>query len=474
MTVTPQSADAGLDRKGSPLEALRKRWQRAHQSSPYASNAAITLSTNAFIAALGLISGPLLARLLGPAGRGELAAIQSWPLFVAGIAMIGMPEALVYFSSREPARAGRVTSTAILLALVFMPLFAFIGWALAPLLLKAQSAEIIHAARWYLLAILPAYAIVYLPIHALRSHSSMVAWNLLRTAPTLTWLIVIMIALVRGIHSAEKVAFIFVAALAGTALVVIGCVRWRVPGSFAPDLSSAKPLLKYGGYSALGTLAQFLNMRVDLILIGAFLAPQALGYYAVAAAWSGAVGPILSAFASLQLSRVAKAEGIAAQSAAIVLGARLAATAAYLLLAILLPLTPLLVPLLFGANFRPAVLPACILLLATTTFGLNGILGEALRGMGKPEVVLRCELGGWMVLGVAIFALLRPFGTAGVASGALIGYVTTLMLLVRSLRRHCGCSAGDLFRPSQRDFVEMKRRLQGMVRGSREVQPDVL
>ena len=91
-------------------------------------NVAETALTNLMLGALGIMTGIIAARWLGPNGRGELAAIQMWPSVVASVAMIGLPEALVYFSAKHPSDSRRYLLTAGLLAFVVMPLFATIGY----------------------------------------------------------------------------------------------------------------------------------------------------------------------------------------------------------------------------------------------------------------------------------------------------------------------------------------------------------
>src|SRR6202030_2462068 len=89
----------------------------ARGASAFATNTVITAATNIALAVLGMVSGILAARLLGPHGRGELAAIQTWPSFIASLAMLGMPEAVVYYSARAPSTAGRYLGSAVMVAL---------------------------------------------------------------------------------------------------------------------------------------------------------------------------------------------------------------------------------------------------------------------------------------------------------------------------------------------------------------------
>ena len=58
------------------------------------------LGINLTLMALGLFTGALVARLLGPEGRGQIAAIQLWGLFLISLGSMGVPQALIYFSGR--------------------------------------------------------------------------------------------------------------------------------------------------------------------------------------------------------------------------------------------------------------------------------------------------------------------------------------------------------------------------------------
>lgn len=85
----------GASRRGMALQAS---WCNPRGARLFATNMALTVAANVTLAALGMVSGILAARLLGPHGRGQLAAIQTWPSSIATLAMLGMPEAVVYYS----------------------------------------------------------------------------------------------------------------------------------------------------------------------------------------------------------------------------------------------------------------------------------------------------------------------------------------------------------------------------------------
>ena len=142
-------------------------WNRIDARRSLGADAGVTAAANLAIAAMGFCTGIIAARMLGPHGRGELAAIQTTASCIGSFAMIGMPEALVYFTAQKPAQAGRYLGTASGLSLVASAPFMAAAYLAMPLLLHAQGASIVAAARWYLM-IAPIWAIVGMMCHPLR------------------------------------------------------------------------------------------------------------------------------------------------------------------------------------------------------------------------------------------------------------------------------------------------------------------
>src|ERR1019366_4064119 len=106
-----------------------------------------TFATNMALAVLAVATGVLAARLLGPSGEGELTAIQTWPLLLGTLAMLGLDSALVYFISRQPERGKQLTSTAVLIGLLSALAVGAAAWFALPVLLSAQQPQVVSAAR---------------------------------------------------------------------------------------------------------------------------------------------------------------------------------------------------------------------------------------------------------------------------------------------------------------------------------------
>jgi O-antigen/teichoic acid export membrane protein len=418
-------------------------WSKLRRSSPFAANAIITLGVNIVLAMLGMISGIFSARLLGPHGRGELAAIQTWPSVVATLAMIGMPEAVVYFSAREPSEAGRYLSLAVVVALVSSVPFMWMAYLLTPLMLHAQASAIVRDGRWYLLLV-PIFALVGMLPNSLRGRGDFASWNFTRVMPNILLIGVLVLAWISSHAMPTFVAIANLVVLALLAFPFAALVASRVPGPFTPDLQKLPKMLHYGLPCMMTGMPQMLNLRLDQMLMAALLPAHDLGLYVVAVAWSGSAAPLLTSVSAVMTPAVASATDVAQGARRLAAGTRGTAALALVLCVILAVFTPIAITSLFGKAFSASIPAAVVLMFAAGVLSLNLVLQEGLRGLGRPYAVLRAELAGLVVTVVALATMLRPMGIMGAAIASLLGYSMVLGVLLINARRYASVSLREL------------------------------
>jgi antigen flippase len=431
---------------------LNRNSSRMRGATTFEENTVLTIGANAVLGVEGALSGVMAARLLGPGGRGELAAIQTFSGFVAAVAILGMIEAVVYYCARDPQRAGRYIASAVTIALVTSIPILFGAYFLIPVALAAQSPGVIRAARWYLL-MAPVYALVAVPAHSLRGLRDFVGWNELRLVPNFVWILVLAAAWCIALSDARLLAVAYVAAQAVVFLPVFYVVSKRVDGPFRPAAEDWGGMLRYGLPCALVNLPQMLNLRLDQIAMAVMLPASELGTYAVAVAWSGISVPVLNALSATLLPSIASQCDRVASIDRFYKGTRLALLLAAVTSLLLMALTPLAVVTLFGGGYRASVRAALVLVPAGSILGLNSVLEEGLRGLGDPYAVLRAELAGVVATALGLALTLGPLGIMGGALSSLVGYSTVCIALIRKTRRLTGVSPGALLCPS---FAELE------------------
>lgn len=390
-------------------------------------------TTNMVMAIMGLASGLLAARLLGPQGRGELAAIQSWPMLFAAIALLGMPEAVIYYSSRCQVRAADYLGTARVIALIAGVGFLASGWVLMPALLRSQARSTIWFAQVYLLMI-PLYALIELPRNALRAVGAWGAWNALRLVHMGLWLAVVVGAWITSrLATPGALACLFLGMQVLFAVPHSVVVSHYIPGSYTWAPRFRGSLFKFGIPTMLTILPQTLNLRLDQLLMASFLGPQPLGYYVVAVAWAGASSPVYYSIGAVFFPHMSAMHEprnhhrfLRVYSSRVLL---LVSSTTMLLLAV----TPMAIRLLFGPEFRPSIPAALILTIASGFSGLNLLLSAGLQGFGKPKSILKAELLGLAVTSVSLVVLLPALGIVGAAISSILSYSISMISLILSI-----------------------------------------
>lgn len=411
-------------------------WQRLRSPDTFVGQVGLTLGANIAIAICGVLTGVLSARLLGPAGRGELAAIQSWALLFASLSMLGLEKAVTYYGSRRPEALGTYIASALGLIVLLGSLVVAAGWWWLPLLLPAQSAEVIQTSRIVLILIAVIYAFFGLPHQSLQIVGAWYSWNILRVLPGVAWLALLAGAMATA-HTLDGVtaSYLFVVANLVPAIPFAFVAARKLRGPFTFQANLAKPLLRYALPNALQVLPYTLNQRLDQMLMASFLEPQVLGLYAIAVLWSSVTTPIIAAFGPVLFPSLSAISDRAQQRSLIRRAIFYSSIANAIITGLWLLATPLLLPLVLGNSFAAAIPTSLVLIVAIAISNTSMTLAYALRGLGKPQPGLISDLLGLVITGIGLALFLRLTGIFGAAVVSFVSYSITCGYLMLILRR---------------------------------------
>jgi enterobacterial common antigen flippase len=394
----------------------------------FAKYVTLALGTNLIIALIGFLTGLLSARLLGPEGRGVLAAIQLWGSLFGSLAMVGMDDALVFFASKNPRLSGSYLITALVVAALGGIVLFTTGWFLIPILLKNLSSSTILAGQAFL-PIIVFYAIIGLPHQLLRALNYWNLWNILRILPGIGWLIALLLLMFFQIHDPVIFSKYYLGVYVFLLFPFLFVCLKRIHPPFHFQKKFLKPMLSYGIPGVLAVLPRTLNLRLDQIIMVSFLNAQSLGFYVVAVAWSGATLPIFSAFGPVLFPHLSSIQQIEEKFQFLKNKFVFTILGIALITILHLGITPWLFPFLFGEAFLPAVPAALVLVIAGGINGFNLILEDSMRGMGYPRYILIAELASLLITAILLFALLPLLGLMGAAVASLAAYSVCTILL---------------------------------------------
>jgi O-antigen/teichoic acid export membrane protein len=410
-----------------------------------------TTGTNVFISVLGMCTGVMAARLFGPQGRGELAAIQAWPNALGCLGLLGTAEALVYFCVREREQRGAYLSAALLLASAGALICSFAGFVAMPWLLKAQSPSVIRGARIFLVQIW-LYLVLVMPIEVLRAAGRFLAWNAIRVCPIVLWTAILVSAWLEGSSNPVLVAAASVMLSWIILPPVVALVHNEVPKLALPSRAQLAQILRFGVPAMCAFVPQIMNLKLDQILMAGWMPPMVLGQYVVGVAWSNAGTPFVHGLAPIVVPDLAGRADAASQGKALARLSRVAILIGALIALGLLASASLGIPFFFGARFRPAVRAAKVLTLAAGVAGFNLVLSEGMRGLGRPVAALRAELLALIVTAGGLWLFLRSFGIVGAAAVSLAAYSCTAIWLLAEARAATGVSMAELAVPQWPDI----------------------
>ena len=322
-----------------------------------------TFLTNLVATGFTVLSGVMLARLLGPTGRGELAAIQALPMIVAGLGQLGMVEAVIYFGGRDRERVGRYAiSAAALVFVTGVPIVA-LSAMLATRVLADHTPQVVLASQ-ILMLLLFVSAVDGVAISSTRALHRISVWNALRVSPRALWMLMVAGFFAAGIAEPTRIALTYLVLYFLLALGLIFVVRRNLRGQWRPVVALWPQLLRYGLPVAAGVAPRLLNERIDQLVVAAMLPSRELGLYAVAVAWTGLAQLPARTITAVALSKITGMSDLETQLRFIrktLWTVGLSATATVAVLAVA---TPWVIRWVFGEEFAEATPLAWIMLLA--------------------------------------------------------------------------------------------------------------
>jgi O-antigen/teichoic acid export membrane protein len=393
----------------------------------------ILIGTNFAMGAIGLVTSRLALQLLGASGRGELAAIQNVSLLLAVVGGAGMADAALYFVAQRPTHIAPIVDRALRIALWSSALVTLIAVAVIPLLLEGESVRDAQVFAPIIITI-ALLAVLHQPLRAI---GRLEVWSIFRAGPAIAWVSILVVAWRIDYDEPFGLAIAFL--LAHIVLVIAGLLlRTRYPKVDAGDeqpAPEARIMLRYGLPSGLVSVPQVLNLRVDQVVMGWAVARSDLGLYATAVAWSTIVAPVFIGLGQLIVPRLAAIYHIDEQRRVVRRAVLVTTSAATAMAVVGVPLTGFALPLLLGDDARPVIDVAQLLLVAGCISGVQLVLGEIHRGLGRPRVPLIAECIGLGATAVCLAILLPRYGLTGAAVSSIISYSTVVLSLLIPLRR---------------------------------------
>lgn len=394
-------------------------------------------TSSAFMITAGLtfFNAIMLSRGLGDAGRGAVAAAFGNTLVLGWAFQVGVPNAAAYFAKDIDSR--RVVMSAWTMTLTIAIPLALL---LTPFYLWQMSGESFDEGGDSLRAWYIAFVAVNLlngpflsGVFWLRGVGNAVKFNILLALPQLLITLGYAALFVTGTMTVDRaLTSTMTTMLIGWVIGLTATRSWPGRGFSRPAFEKIR---HYSLRAWVGNLSFFVSLRVDQMLLVAFVPLRELGVYAVAAAVSTLSGPVARGAAQAllpfvrhadsdeeRLHRIRQSMLFVAVASAAVLGA-IALTAGFLL------------PFLFGDDFRASVTPLLILLPGAFATDVTQVFSTSLASFNRPEDASKAQIAAAVATAIGLTLLLPRYGINGAAITTSISYWVALVVNVHYWRR---------------------------------------
>lgn len=394
----------------------------------------VTFSTQIGIVLAAVVVSIVIARVLGPSGKGSFALIILVPTVLVSLGNLGIGISNVYFGGSRKYQPAELAANSVVAALGFGILLSGAFLAYYHTVRPSFLADADPLCLTLVVLMLPFSLIALYFAQLLLGQQKIVQYNSVALSHNLVLFLLVLVLLLGagtgllGACSAWAVAVLLSAFLAFLLVRRLTVIKW----SFHPALF--KHTVKFGVQGYLGNVIQLLNYRLDMFLIVFYMSTAAVGYYSVAVGLVEALWYFPAAVGVVIISRV---PGLSAEEAnkstpvicrntlfiTLIVGALLFALAKYI------------IPLLFGAAFLSAVRPLQILLPGIVALSICKVLSNEITGRGRP-IINTAAAATSLAVNIPLNILFIPmWGISGAALASTISYtLTAIVVLVAFMR----------------------------------------
>lgn len=403
---------------------------------------------DAAILATNLATGIIVARGLGPTGRGELAATLLLIQMAAWLFGVANGEAISYHQSRHPEDGAKLMSS----WLIATPPLALVGIAVVeltlPAIFAAQTGHAIELARIYALTIpLISFAGVFNGF--LLGDEDFLFYNITRF---------VLPAIIAACYAGLWAFGVFTVELAlfsniFATLVAIACAAFRTLGRYGlarPDWPLFRTSFWYGAKAHAGGIAGLVNARLDLLVMPAFLSAASVGLYSVATNVTSIITTLVGTVALMVLP-VAVRRRDSARQVILTLHATLGVA-----IAIAIPMTilaPFAIRIVYGGEFVASATSLRILLPGTVLQAGTLVLWSGMLAANKPLTVSLAVMPAAVLTVVGLIIFLPSGGIDAAAIVTSVAYAFEFALLAILYRRTMGISWSHFLRPPRPEEV---------------------
>ncbi|MFF2481808.1 lipopolysaccharide biosynthesis protein [Paenibacillus sp. NPDC058071] len=412
-------------------------------------------ASNLFILLLNTLTGIIIARFLGPEGRGEQAAMIMWPQLLSYIVTLGLPSSIIYHMKKREGNDGSLYVASLWTGLCLAALSVGAGLLLIPKWLSGYSTETVQFACWALVLV-PFGLLGIMNNAVLQAREEFQLYNRMRYLPNVMTLMLLIALVTTNQVTPLHTSIAYLAPIAPATLwTTVRLLRiYRIRQKKV--MASARLLTGYGIRSYGTDLAGTLSFYIDQVLVAGLLSPASLGIYLVALNLSKMLEIIQTSVVSVLFPQAASLQQEEAVRLTLKMH-RISSMITIVLGFMAIALAPYALLLLYGSGFKEAIGLFRILVVHTVVSSATWTIAQAFMATGKPGRTTALKAASLLMNALLINLLVPGYGIAGAAYALLLSSVVNFAVLIVLFVRDYGVRLSSFFYCKE-DFLWMRNQ----------------
>ncbi|HKR22193.1 MAG TPA: polysaccharide biosynthesis C-terminal domain-containing protein [Pyrinomonadaceae bacterium] len=410
---------------------------------------------NILLLPLGIVTSILIARSIGPTGKGSFDLIVATSALLTMVLGISLPPGVTFVVAQ-----GKVNARTLATQLVFVSLVqAVLAVAvLGGLRLTNQIGVFLPNWNLWIVAGVAFYVWIeiltrfWAGILAGQQHIAVVnnAELIGRVAQFMSVFILYGVLYFSGRHLSVGILFaITLSAMTLINIILVASLGFKFQPS--SDLSGLKATFAFALPCYAANVAQFLNYKLDVFVVGYLAGTASVGRYTLAVSLGQLLWLMSNSVATVLLPKVAASTDDGGNIRHTMQVTRLSLWATACCGIVLGLLATQAIPIFYGEPFRPSVNALLWLLPGIVIFSVANVLAAYIAGIGKPRLNLFVS-GISLIVTITLDLILIPrLNIVGAAIASTVSYSVTALLLVFFFSRETGAPLRQILLPTSED-----------------------
>lgn len=401
------------------------------------------------------------ARLLGPAGKGQLTLVTTAGSVASAILGIGIPQALTVWVSRNDL----TVNNALTLGLLWTVL---VGGATALVIRFMGFHDLTIRLLWFTVSV---FLLEQVMSSTAIGAGDMVPPLVSKAVAGGLHVVIFGAAWMVGAHPGIRTAvdWYFGVATFGIGLALAlsairsshGTLGLRV--DWRTILRETPPVVRFGAKALPAQILMIMNARVDILILGLFAGASAVGIYSLAVSASMLVGVIPLAIGQ------ALTHGFGTEEdpvPALKRGVQTALVAGMAVAVVVATAGWVMVPMVFGPSFAPASLLVAVMVPFTALFSAVQVSYPYFYNHLRRPMTVSAVIGTTAIVDIVLVSLVASkYGALGAAASSAVAYFIGSIINATMTARAAGMSLFELIVPTRQDLAWMVDRARALVVG---------